>query len=120
MPFVSQSPSSPIEIESVPVDTFKALYSIGGMTCAACSGTIARRLSEIDGLSNITVNLLSNSLSLLADKSQLVQQVIHQVEELGYECTLVFTRPTTQFDPPTGSIPYQRSVEIKIENSMCS
>lgn len=59
--------------------------SIGGMTCASCSNSITERLSQIDGVSNVVVNLLGNSATVTIADDDLVKVVLEAIDNIGYE-----------------------------------
>lgn len=50
----------------------KVLFDITGMTCSACSARIEKSLKKIDGVSEVSVNLLTNSASVSFDEQKLV------------------------------------------------
>lgn len=63
----------------------KANFDITGMTCSACSTRIEKNIAKIDGVSDVTVNLLTNSMSVTFDKDKLEEEnIIHKVEAIGY------------------------------------
>ncbi|KAK1831123.1 hypothetical protein QBC39DRAFT_352442 [Podospora conica] len=67
---------------------WRASLAIGGMTCAACVNTITNELGTQEWVSDITVNLLSNSATVdLLDKEK-AATVVQTIEDLGYEATL--------------------------------
>ncbi len=57
-------------------------FDIIGMSCAACSARIEKSVSNLDGVSSCTVNLLTNSMDVdgIADASS----IIVAVEKAGY------------------------------------
>jgi len=62
----------------------KREYSIGGMSCAACSARVEKAVSSVEGVSRCSVNLLTNSMSVEgADDAA----VIAAVEAAGYSAT---------------------------------
>ncbi|MDL2301629.1 heavy metal translocating P-type ATPase [Lachnospiraceae bacterium OttesenSCG-928-D06] len=63
----------------------KEAYDITGMTCSACSARVERGLKKLDGVDNISVNLLKNSMSISYDETQLnAEAIIKAVEDIGY------------------------------------
>jgi Cu+-exporting ATPase len=61
------------------------LLSIGGMTCASCSNAIVDTLKTMEGISNVHVNLLGNSASLVVSDRKLESSAIDAIEDIGYE-----------------------------------
>ncbi len=67
----------------------KVLFNITGMTCSACSARIEKILSKMDGISEVTVNLLTNSMTVSFDEEMLNENdIIKKVEGIGYGATL--------------------------------
>ncbi|EMD40876.1 hypothetical protein CERSUDRAFT_111457 [Gelatoporia subvermispora B] len=69
------------------------------MTCASCSNTITDILSEIPGVSKVTVNLLGNSATLTVSRSELVENVVEAIEDAGYEAEVISTEPLSSTSP---------------------
>ena len=42
----------------------KEKYNITGMSCAACSAKVERVVGKLDGVENVSVNLLTNSMQV--------------------------------------------------------
>ena len=67
--------------------------SIGGMTCASCVSAITRAVSDLQGVSDVSVNLLGKSASAVVAQPELVDAIVKRVEEIGYECNVVHLDP---------------------------
>lgn len=67
----------------LPTSTSKSL-SIDGMSCASCVGRVDRALTAIDGVSDVKVNLATESVSLVAEEAQGLNQAAATLDELGY------------------------------------
>lgn len=61
-------------------------YKITGMNCSACSSKIQKKVSNIDGVKECSVNLLTNSMTIDGDVNPTV--VISTVKRLGYGISL--------------------------------
>ncbi len=61
-------------------------YSVTGMTCSACSSSVERAVSKVDGVTACSVNLLTNSMTVEGTASQEV--IIDAVKKAGYGATL--------------------------------
>lgn len=57
-------------------------FDITGMSCAACSARIESAVSKVDGVDKVSVNLLTNSMSVDGDVSDNV--IIDTVTNVGY------------------------------------
>ncbi|KAF4618840.1 hypothetical protein D9613_009696 [Agrocybe pediades] len=60
--------------------------AIGGMTCVSCVRAISEALSELDGVSDVTINLLSHSGTATVSRPSLADSVVNLIEDIGYEC----------------------------------
>lgn len=57
-------------------------YNVTGMTCAACSTRVERAVSNVDGVTSVSVNLLTNSMAVEGNAKQ--SDIINAVERAGY------------------------------------
>ncbi|MFV0380571.1 MAG: heavy metal translocating P-type ATPase [Anaerorhabdus sp.] len=64
-------------------------FDVFGMTCAACSSRIEKKLSKIDGINVVQVNLLKNSMIVdYEDKKVSSNSIIKAVYDAGYSASL--------------------------------
>ena len=70
-------------------NSYRVLYSIGGMTCAACVNAIMDALKDKLGVSKMSVDLLSKSGSALVTQADLGDEIKDTIEIIGYECEVV-------------------------------
>lgn len=59
------------------------IYEIGGMHCSACKARIEKSVKEIKGTKNVSVNIMTNTLSLSGNYDE--KEVFEKVKKLGYE-----------------------------------
>ena len=63
----------------------KTTISISGMTCAACSARIEKKLQKMDGTSNAGVNLTTEKATLEYDPAKLkLDDILKAIQGLGY------------------------------------
>ncbi|HBH12697.1 MAG TPA: heavy metal translocating P-type ATPase, partial [Clostridiales bacterium] len=68
----------------------KDKYNVSGMTCAACSLAVEKSIKKIDGVEDISVNLLQNNMNVTFDESKVSESdIIKAVEKAGYGATSV-------------------------------
>jgi P-type Cu+ transporter len=79
-----------------PTSTTVAL-DIGGMTCASCAARITKRLNKLDGV-EATVNYATEQATVTIPDGINVDDVVAQVEAIGYTATIPGPPAT-----PTGS-----------------
>ncbi|MDX4026264.1 heavy metal translocating P-type ATPase [Aliarcobacter skirrowii] len=64
-------------------------FDIKGMTCSACSNAVDRSVKKLQGVKELNVNLLNNSMLVKYEESLLDdEKIIKSVENAGYEATL--------------------------------
>jgi Cu+-exporting ATPase len=64
----------------------KAILKISGMSCAACSSKIEKKLSKLVGVSKAFVNLTTEKATIEFDPSQIkISDMIKAIEALGYK-----------------------------------
>ena len=67
----------------------KETYYITGMTCAVCSARVEKTVAGLDGVENVSVNLLTNSMEVNYDPNILtVDNIISAVTKAGYGASL--------------------------------
>ena len=57
-------------------------YKVTGMSCAACSARVEKAVSALDGVTACSVNLLTNSMQVEGDATDV--QITDAVEKAGY------------------------------------
>lgn len=67
----------------------KQAFVVTGMTCAACSARVEKAVRKTEGVCDVSVNLLTNSMSVvLDDQKGDAARVIAAVEKAGYGASL--------------------------------
>ncbi len=61
-------------------------FSVGGMTCAACSARVEKAVSSLDGVESCSVNLLTGSMQTEGSASN--EAIISAVQKAGYTASL--------------------------------
>lgn len=63
---------------------------IEGMKCAACSTRVEQALNEIEGVTNVAVNLLARKASIEYDGTLLSSRdLVETIEKTGYEVPII-------------------------------
>lgn len=62
-----------------------ATYTVTGMTCDHCVASVREEIGEIDGVSDIDVNLASGAVTVTSAQPLEVATVRAAVEEAGYQ-----------------------------------
>jgi copper chaperone CopZ len=82
------------------------------MTCAACSVTLTRLLSEVDGVSDVVVDLIGHSARLVVESQNLIPVVIEAVEDIGFDAEVVKVEPLVQVPNQETAI---RTISLKVD-----
>jgi heavy metal translocating P-type ATPase len=100
-------------------DLWQANVAIGGMTCAACVGTIAEELKKKSWVKKAVINLISNSgtVDFIGEEHKI--DLIEAIEDIGYDAVL---DSVTNLNPQKrlGTEGAQRTVEILVPGIYCS
>ncbi|KAK9450140.1 uncharacterized protein V1518DRAFT_413089 [Limtongia smithiae] len=75
---------------------YRALFSVGGMSCASCSNAITSAVKEIPGVVDMSVDLLGNSAIAILMRRDLADDVKEAVEDIGYECEIIEVVPVSK------------------------
>ncbi|RVX09096.1 putative copper-transporting ATPase HMA5 [Vitis vinifera] len=68
----------------------KAMYSVTGMTCSACSGQVERALRQLPGIQDAVVDALSNRAQVTFYPALINEETIREtIEDVGYQATLI-------------------------------
>lgn len=63
----------------------KQQFCVTGMTCSACSAHVEKAVGKVDGVNDLTVSLLTNSMSVTYDESKTSpQEIVAAVTAAGY------------------------------------
>ncbi|HHT24881.1 MAG TPA: heavy metal translocating P-type ATPase [Clostridiaceae bacterium] len=64
----------------------KDKFTITGITCSACSQAVDRAVNKLDGVTEVSVNLLTNSMQVSFDNNIInSEQIIQAVQDAGYD-----------------------------------
>ena len=63
-------------------------YQITGMSCAACSARVDKAVRHLEGVREVSVNLLTNSMLVSYDAPQTPETICAAVEHAGYGASL--------------------------------
>ncbi|KAF4125655.1 Cation transport ATPase [Geosmithia morbida] len=97
---------------------WRATISIGGMTCSSCSNGIREEMSKLPWVSNIAVNLVTNSATAELVDPQRVHDLAGAIEDLGYDATIDKVVNVKEL-VKTKSQDEWREVQIKINGMFC-
>lgn len=68
----------------------KQKFNVTGMTCSACSSHVEKSVNKVNGIKEVSVNLLTNSMQAVYDENVCSgQDIIHAVDKAGYGASLI-------------------------------
>lgn len=91
----------------------KAKFDIKGMSCSACSSHVEKSVSKLEGIQDVSVNLLTNSMQVKFDNKALSSEnIINAVEHAGYGASLAELEDDLSIVPKEAR---ENSAEVKAE-----
>ncbi len=60
-------------------------YTVRGMTCDHCAGSVTAEISKITGVTGVKVDVPTGRVSVESDRAVADEAVTEAVEEAGYE-----------------------------------
>jgi Cu+-exporting ATPase len=111
---VSVRPSD-TEAANIPDGPLHVSLSIG-MTCASCYSTITRLLSELGGVTDVSVNLLGKSATLVVESRKQIPEVQDVIESAGFEVSVVDVEPVQDASRTSWG---RRTIALRIEGMFC-
>lgn len=86
-------------------------FDITGMTCSACVAHVEKSVRKLNGVQDVSVNLLTNSMSVeFEDRNLSPQNIIESVQDAGYDA---FLKEQTQSTAPKVDYAVKEQEELK-------
>ena len=91
------APEQVLSIRSKPANKLSsAKYTIGGMTCASCTGAIETVLSKHQDIYEVSISLLSGNAAVKYDEAKVTADGIRNlIEDCGFDAALVIDDDST-------------------------
>lgn len=68
----------------------KALFSVVGMTCSACAGSVEKAVKRLPGIKEAAVDVLNNRAQVMFYPAFVNEETIREtIEDVGFEATLI-------------------------------
>lgn len=116
-----QTRKSPNAQQRADQGPFVATFSVGGMTCASCVSHVTEATSELEGVSNVAVNLVGKSATAILKTRELVPVFIEAVEEGGYEAELISVEPVAEAGEEDEEDEVgPRSIALRVDGMFCA
>ena len=79
-------------------------FAVGGMSCAACSAHVDKAVRAVDGVSQVSVNLLTNSMTVSFEAPATVKTICDAVLKAGYTASVDDNSPKEPSDETAGLV----------------
>ncbi len=63
-------------------------FAVRGMSCASCSAHVEKAVSQVEGVTEVSVNLLTNSMLVSFQEPATEEKIIQATEKAGYGASL--------------------------------
>lgn len=94
----------------------KQKFDVTGMTCSACSSRVEKCVQKLDGIKDVSVNLLTNSMQVEFDENALNDEnIIDAVTSAGYGAT-VQRENTNKTISSNSNEPKKNAIQEHMEN----
>ena len=93
----------------------KQKYNVTGMTCSACSAHVEKAVRGVQGVSEVSVNLLTNSMVVESDAPLKQDVIVKAVEHAGYGASPADGRGAGPAAKPGGA-PVQNPMQAQLKN----
>ncbi|OJD30953.1 copper resistance-associated p-type atpase [Diplodia corticola] len=97
------------------IDKWKAVISIGGMTCSACTNAVTAGVQQLPWVESVNVNLLSHSATVIFSGKENTDAVKEAIEDCGFDATLDNVSELVQEKQQD----VRRTVMIRIDGMFC-
>src|SRR5699024_273794 len=83
-PAACEVSAEPVSAEQTQESEHTYSLPVEGMTCASCVGRVEAALNSMQGVSNVSVNLVTNKAQFQKDNNVALDEVVKAVEKAGY------------------------------------
>jgi len=111
--------STPVDLDHNVVSMPHRLsLAVSGMTCAACSASITEMVSQISGVSQLFVNALNSSATMIVENKGLIPSITEAIEDCGFGAELLEAEPLCS---PAGEATPSglRTVSLQVHGMFC-
>ncbi|KAL0257291.1 hypothetical protein SLS55_008101 [Diplodia seriata] len=96
-------------------DKWKAVYSVGGMTCSACTNAVTAGVQQLPWVESVNVNLLSHSATVVFDGKEHADAIKEAIEDCGFDAALDNVSRLVQENQQD----VRRTIMIRIDGMFC-
>lgn len=94
-----------------------ATISIEGMTCGSCVAAVTHAVEQVNGATDINVDLMNNSATVQVQDEAVLAQVVEAIEDAGFEASVAEVNKVEEIQD---EVEQSRTVEFEISGMYCS
>ena len=91
--------------------------AVSGMTCVTCSASITEGVSRISGVSQVFVDIMNNSATLVVESKGLIPSITEAIEDRGYGVELLKAEPI--LPSAVEATPGSRTISLQVHGMFC-
>jgi heavy metal translocating P-type ATPase len=96
---------------------WKAEYSIGGMTCSACSNAITAQLEQLPFVESVSINVIGNSGTVVLEAGQEnLARATEAIEDAGFDAAVESFEELGVIDDAAA---HEREVFVQVDDMFC-
>ncbi|KAI5994834.1 heavy metal translocatin [Pisolithus albus] len=92
--------------------------AINGMTCASCAASITEVVTRLPGVSQVSVNVLSDSATLVVENKDLIPSVTEAIDDCGFGVELLAAEPIFP-SVNEDTVARSRTVTLQVNGMFC-
>jgi P-type Cu+ transporter len=97
----------------------RVTLTLAGMSHVSCSSTVTKLLSELEGVEDVSVDLIGNSASFVVENRNIIKETQEVIKSAGFEASVVTMEPVkTTLDTPNTAF-VRRTVALRVEGMFC-
>lgn len=94
-----------MKVREMAINMKKQKFAVTGMTCSACSSHVEKSVRKLQGMEQVSVNLLTNSMQVSYDEAFCKEEmIIEAVEKAGYGASLMQEAHTGKSPSSAGAL----------------
>lgn len=96
-------------------DDWRAIFTLGGMTCSSCVGHVTNALETYSWVKEVDVSLITSSATIVFQGKERLASISDSIDNAGYTATLESVNAVET----EAELGVKRSVSIRIEGMFC-
>lgn len=115
-PAADAPPAAPSPLTRSRDKDVRTIFSIEGMTCSSCAGTITRALNSMPGVRDVAIDVLNHSGTVIHSSATNSDTIRDTIDDAGYPATIFSTAAAQHLDEQTAP---KRTLEVRVRGMFC-